>query len=213
MKRRDVVMDWLRSTWGRTKPDAGMSWSEQANQPIEHWTPPKPVDCQHAGGHCACRRPYTEPTLRGPLVRSMDGMFHWGHAHVTIDGLDISDSVHTVTVNDLTPHAQSITWDETPPTTDTIRAILNEAADIYDARHPHYGDQWRKYGWRGALYSARRKVERAWAQLWDAPAEPVDHMSEGVNSTDDVLDAIVYLAMAVLEARQGNRDGHGEWWT
>ncbi len=102
--------------------------------------------------------------------------------------------------------------EEQGPTTERIRAILNEAADIYDDRHPHYGDQWRKYGWRGALYSARRKVERAWAQLWDAPAEPVEDEEQGTNGTDDVLDAIVYLAMAVLEAREGNRDGTGEWW-
>lgn len=98
-------------------------------------------------------------------------------------------------------------------TTVAIRTILNEAADIYDKRQPAYGDQWRKYGWRGALYSARRKVERAWAQMWDAtPGHPVEADDEEVSGVDDLLDSMVYLAMCVHEARKGNRDGEGQWW-
>ncbi len=92
-----------------------------------------------------------------------------------------------------------------------IRKVLDQAGDIYELRHPNYGDQWKKYGWRGALYNARRKVERAWAQLWNA-AEPSPEYKEDMPGVDDLLDTINYCAMAILEVRNGNRDGTGKWW-
>lgn len=97
-----------------------------------------------------------------------------------------------------------------PESVAELRNILKEAGDIYAARHPHYGDQWRKYGWRGCLYSGRRKIERAWTQLWNKEPE---YVKEGeVGGVDDLLDTINYCAMAVMEVRRGNRDGEGIWW-
>lgn len=91
-----------------------------------------------------------------------------------------------------------------------LAAVLNEALAIYAERQKSYGQQWRKYGVKGALYSARRKIERAWAQLWDGPAE--SHPLAGVSGVDDLLDTINYAAMAILCVRSGNRDGEGAWW-
>lgn len=96
-----------------------------------------------------------------------------------------------------------------------VRDVLTEALAIYEQRHPHYGDQWKKYGWRGAIYNARRKVERMWAQLWDSEPEATAVIAKnegGVGGIDDGLDTIVYLAMAIVAVREGNRDGMGAWW-
>lgn len=94
-----------------------------------------------------------------------------------------------------------------------VAQVLEEALDIYLKRHPHYGDQWKKYGWRGAIYNARRKVERMWAQLWNAePSDAVAEATKQVSGVDDGLDTIVYLAMAIVAVREGNRDGMGAWW-
>jgi len=95
-----------------------------------------------------------------------------------------------------------------PSSIEQLRDILNEAADIYERRDKQYGDQWKKYGWRGALYNARRKVERAWEQLWDH--DPTVTLDD--DPTDDLLDTINYCAMCIMEVRAGNRDGTGGWW-
>jgi hypothetical protein len=89
-----------------------------------------------------------------------------------------------------------------------IGYILDEALAIYEERSKLYGDQWRKYGWRGCLYNARRKVERAWEHLWNRETErPTVH-----DDVDDLLDTINYCAMAIKSVREGNRDGKGGWW-
>lgn len=101
-----------------------------------------------------------------------------------------------------------------------MKQIFDEALEIYAERQRSYGNQWKKYGWRGALYSCRRKVERAWAQLWDqdpaSAAERADSdvpgSSPGASGADDLLDTINYAAMTIVCVRQGNRDGEGKWW-
>lgn len=92
-----------------------------------------------------------------------------------------------------------------------IAKVHEHCMEIMREREEQYGDQWKKYGLRGALYSARRKVERAWAQLWDAPADPraLPHQH---TQLDDLYDTINYCTMAILAAEDGNRDGTGGWW-
>lgn len=108
-------------------------------------------------------------------------------------------------------------------TADQLQEVLDQAMAIYNQRDGSYGNQWKKYGWRGALFNARRKVERAWAIWWDAVVDtaeisvwqekkPVRRVAVGELDVDDLLDTIMYCAMAVLEIRGGNRDGEGGWW-
>lgn len=92
---------------------------------------------------------------------------------------------------------------------DHIAQVFDHCMGILKARQASYGSQWKKYGWRGALYNARRKVERAWAQLWDAEPDSPTGRHMGV---DDLYDTINYCAMTLLAIEEGNRDGEGDWW-
>lgn len=82
--------------------------------------------------------------------------------------------------------------------------VLAEALYIYEGRYGKYGDLWRTYGWRGALFQARVGLRRAWHVLWNGSP------TEG-HSVDDMLDTINYLALAVRAVREQNRDGRDEW--
>lgn len=93
--------------------------------------------------------------------------------------------------------------------TEQLREILEEAAQIYDDRNTKRGDLWKQRGWRGALYDVRVCAERAWAHLWRAPAGGKDIATHDV---DDLLDCINYCAMAIIAVREGNRDGVARWW-
>lgn len=84
------------------------------------------------------------------------------------------------------------------------RAVLEECLAIVEERDATYGNHWSKYGSKGCTYNARRKVERGWEHLWKSGDEPMD--------VDDLLDAINYLTRAVIEERDGNRNGKGTWW-
>lgn len=107
--------------------------------------------------------------------------------------------------------------------TEQLRGILDEAAVIYEQRDQQYGDQWKKYGYRGTLYNARRKIERAWETLWNAaPVGQIEvttfeeaerhYAPDDMPDVDDLLDTINYCAMTIMEVRAGNRDGTGGWW-
>lgn len=95
--------------------------------------------------------------------------------------------------------------------------ILSRAASIFAQRQEQYGDQWKQYGWRGCLYNARRKAERAWRTLWNAKPDMVEvtafqdrepHLVPGtMPDTDDLYDLINYAAMAIMAVADNNRDG------
>lgn len=111
-----------------------------------------------------------------------------------------------------------------PEDVDRLEQVLARAAAIYAERERAYGGQWKKYGWRGAIYNARRKVERAFTTLWNAEprAEVTFHPDETTTQkpgvfadpidVDDLLDTINYCAMAIMQVEDGNRDGAGSWW-
>jgi hypothetical protein len=88
-----------------------------------------------------------------------------------------------------------------------LEAVLREATGIFIARNRIHKDSWKREGLRGALFNARRKIERAWDGLWDWSE---DHQLQ--SELDDLFDAINYMALAILCYREGNRDGKGGWW-
>jgi hypothetical protein len=85
--------------------------------------------------------------------------------------------------------------------------ILEHALSIMSTRDPQYGDSWKNYGWRGAIFNMRRKAERVWHVLFN---QPDDHHLPG--DEDDLLDIINYCAMAIACMRECNRDGRNGWW-
>lgn len=90
-----------------------------------------------------------------------------------------------------------------------ILAIVEEAARIARKRQEQYGDHWRKYGWRGALFNLRRKAERAFDHWWNRESARAHSPEPDV---DDLFDAIIYAAIAIAAIREENRDGEGGWW-
>jgi hypothetical protein len=115
-----------------------------------------------------------------------------------------------------------------PPTPEQLEQSCKEqeqvllvALAIYRERNAKYGDAWRRSGWRGTLTDLRRKIERAWAFLWNAeprvmppitdvegdPAAP-----EGSTEIDDLYDIINYAAFSIRAYQEANRDGYGGWW-
>jgi hypothetical protein len=85
--------------------------------------------------------------------------------------------------------------------------ILHKAMALMVERDEHYSDQWKKYGWRGAIFNLRRKAERAWSILFNKPELEVMATDE-----DDLLDIVNYAAMCIAMMREQNRDGVPEWW-
>ena len=83
--------------------------------------------------------------------------------------------------------------------------VLAQALCVYDERNAKYMDNWKRSGWRGALFKLKLKVERAWDVMWDA--NPSDVTTDDV---DDLLDAINCAGMAVRAMEDKNRDG--SWW-
>lgn len=83
--------------------------------------------------------------------------------------------------------------------------VLMEALCVYDQRNATYKDNWKRSGWRGALFKLKLKVERAWDVWWDATPDPA-----GEIDVDDLLDAINCAGMAVRQIESSNRDG--SWW-
>lgn len=81
--------------------------------------------------------------------------------------------------------------------------IFCEAMNIYADRNEKYRDNWKRKGWRGALFGARLALERAWDLLWGPKPVP-EHAAFDV---DDLLDTMNYAAQAVRLIRAGDRDG------
>lgn len=89
--------------------------------------------------------------------------------------------------------------------------VLRRALAIFEQRNEQHQDNWRREGWRGALFNLRRKAERAWDALWDL--DPNDLDSQYLDQhLDDALDCINYAALIVRAIEEGNRDGTGGWW-
>jgi len=96
-----------------------------------------------------------------------------------------------------------------------LRAVLEEAACIFDERGKARGNLFKRHGWRGCLYDLRVCAERAWAVLWHYTPPPLPEVGNEVDEpdpVDELLDCINYAAMAIMEVRAGNRDGVGGWW-
>lgn len=89
-------------------------------------------------------------------------------------------------------------------------AVLERALDVYAERNETYKDNWKKQGWRGALFKLKLKVERAWEVLWDEDPNNLDPKYMDL-VTDDLIDAINNAAFAVRAVESGNRDGVGGW--
>lgn len=80
--------------------------------------------------------------------------------------------------------------------------VLERALEVYKQRSEVYGDRnWKREGWRGALFNLRRKVERAWDVLWNGA-----HTEDAI---DDLLDVINYAAFAI---RGVESQEEGDWW-
>jgi hypothetical protein len=90
---------------------------------------------------------------------------------------------------------------------DAQRSILMDALDIYKQRNAQYHDSWKHSGWRGALFDMRKKVERAWKHLFNAPDDYYSKEDE-----DELIDIINYAVFCIRAIREGNRDGKGGWW-
>lgn len=88
--------------------------------------------------------------------------------------------------------------------------ILDRALEVYKERNETYKDNWKKQGWRGALFKLKLKVERAWEVLWDEDPDNLDS-DYMARVTDDLIDAINNAAFAVAAVEEGNRDGKGSW--
>lgn len=86
--------------------------------------------------------------------------------------------------------------------------VLTRAMEIYEERNIKYEDAWKQSGWRGALFDARKKVERAWTHLFYADSVPTGDPHD----VDDLIDTINYCAFAIRAIEDGNRDGQGGWW-
>lgn len=88
-------------------------------------------------------------------------------------------------------------------------SVLVEALKVYSDRAAKYGSNWRRKGWRGALFGARLAIERAWDMLWSAAPGRTISRGHPPHDVDDLIDAINYAAMAVRLVEVGARDG--EW--
>lgn len=88
--------------------------------------------------------------------------------------------------------------------------VLLNALKINAERQTKYGDNWKRKGWRGALFGARLALERSWDYLWDADPQGFAKQERPPIDVDDLLDTINYAAMVIRGINENNRDG--EWW-
>ena len=87
--------------------------------------------------------------------------------------------------------------------------MLVRALKVYAERNVKYRDNWRRKGWRGALFGARLALERAWDALWSAEPGRTVSRNKTPHDVDDLIDTINYAAMTARLVEAGDRDG--EW--
>jgi hypothetical protein len=134
-----------------------------------------------------------------------------GSGRIWLEGLGTL-RIEVTTPKGLTPTQRDRLIGNEPPLPKHLlrhKAILAEAMQIMTQRDESYGDQWKRYGWRGALFNLRRKAERAWHTMFN---EDPEHTIVLAHKCDDLLDVINYAAMAMQMAEESNRDGVPEWW-
>lgn len=86
--------------------------------------------------------------------------------------------------------------------------VLDKALEIYEQRSRVYGDtNWRREGRRGSLFNLRRKVERAWDNLWNRRSDDFDTDTLD-RELDDLYDVINYAAFVIRSTEEGLE---GEW--
>lgn len=96
---------------------------------------------------------------------------------------------------------------------DAYEEIIAHAGVIFRDRNAKYKGNWRRYGWRSCLHDLRRKVDRCWDQLFNAPDMSPPPGTPTALDVDDLLDVINYAAITIMAIREGNRDGKGGWWS
>ncbi len=92
------------------------------------------------------------------------------------------------------------------PTSVEQLAVLMEAFAIFQERNGRYRDEWRRTGWRGALFETRKKVSRVWQCFWTGASTKDPAMLY-----DDVFDAINFMIFFVRLHRDGGDADWGEW--
>lgn len=86
-----------------------------------------------------------------------------------------------------------------------VRAVLDEALNLFELKNQDYGDSWREQGWRGNLSRILEKAGRL-RKVWRKGSYVVP--DEGLRET--ALDMINTLAFLVINHDTGREWGHEE---
>jgi len=73
--------------------------------------------------------------------------------------------------------------------------VMIDCLELFCQRGNRHGEVWKNSGWQGALFDARKKIERLWNEFMAGDTPPDD--------LDSALDAINYLAFFVRAQRTG----------
>jgi hypothetical protein len=99
---------------------------------------------------------------------------------------------------------QTLRIEKTETNIEQMKVML-EAFGIFMVRNSRYVDEWKRTGWRGMLFEARKKISRVWQVFWNGRQEKV-----GDSQYDDVFDAINYMVFFIRQHREKGRPW-GEW--
>jgi hypothetical protein len=95
----------------------------------------------------------------------------------------------------------------TDATTVAQLRVMMEAFAIFVERNGRYRDEWRRTGWRGAMFEMRKKISRVWQVFWAGKATKAPDLLY-----DDALDAINFTCFFIRLHREAGPDW-GEWTT